>query len=385
MKNLLVLGFIFHSIVAFSQQDIYDSIFVDGFWRTFNVHLPPSYSKFNTYPLVLGFHGGQQAATSAQGWSVFAYQSELSEKADNSDFIVVYPEGLVFNQNRTWNAGTCCMPAMNQGYDDVSFVDVLLDTLFLDYSIDASRVYATGSSNGGMLCYRLACELSNRIAAIAPNACSNMFAPCNPENKVPVINFHSKVDPIVNYTGGFGGNPILASIFFPSQDSVLNLWVGLNNCFSRDTIINGNGDNYDFIKLTDCACGIEMHHYATSDGSHSWPGGNPNNNPVSTQINATDLLWDFFQNYTLGCFPAGLSEMPKLEFEIYPNPAQTELHIEGVPINFSGEFLLMNQQGKIVLKSGIVSKLSVSSLSVGLYYLLIFDDHVYYSQKFMKE
>jgi len=210
-----IILFLLLSNLTFAQTDIYDSIYVGGYWRTYNVHLPPGYYSAAKYPLIMGFHGGQQAATSLQGWTAFAYQSKLSEKSDSSGFIVVYPEGLVINQNRSWNAGTCCPPAMNFGIDDVGFVNAMLDSIFNNYSIDTTRVYATGSSNGGMLCFRLACELSHRVAAIAPNACSQMYYPCNPVNKIPIINFHSKVDSTVLYAGGFGGNPILGNIYFP--------------------------------------------------------------------------------------------------------------------------------------------------------------------------
>ena len=247
--NTSIFFLLVSATFVYAQADIYDSIYVGGYWRKYNTHLPAGYHSNTRYPLVIGLHGGQQAASSSLGWTAFAYQSKLSEKADSAGFIVVYPEGMVFNQNRSWNAGNCCPPATNLNVDDIGFIDNLLDTLFSNYSIDTTRVYATGSSNGGMLCYRLACELSHRFAAIAPNACSHMYFPCNPTNKIPVISFHSKVDPIVPYTGGMGGAPPLTTLYFPSQDSTMTLWSQKNDCQSIDTIINVNGTNYYFIKI----------------------------------------------------------------------------------------------------------------------------------------
>jgi polyhydroxybutyrate depolymerase len=362
-KKFTFLTFLLFLANLISGQDIYDSIYAGGYWRKYNIHLPQGYNPNYAYPLVFGFHGGQQAATSSQGWTLFAYQSKLSEKADNSGFIVVYPEGLVFNQNRSWNAGNCCPPAINQNVDDVGFINNLLDTLFSNYSIDTIRVYATGSSNGGMLCYRLACELSHRFAAIAPNACSQMYFPCNPTNKIPIISFHSKVDPIVPYTGGMGGAPPLTTIYFPSQDSTMNLWSQKNNCQTRDTIINGNGINYDFIKIYNCSCNVEIHHYATTDGSHSWPGGNPNNNPVSTQISATDLLWSFFQNYTLGCMTTGVQEISERYHQeiVYPNPFKDELTIE---VNEPSRVTLTNVLGQAVKTVNVSSKTTLETISL---------------------
>jgi polyhydroxybutyrate depolymerase len=373
MNNILLFICMNFMMLAssYGQTDIYDSLFVGNIWRKYNIHLPTNYDSNTNYPLILGFHGGQQAATSSQGWTVFAYQSKLSEKADDSGFIVVYPEGRVFNQNRSWNAGNCCPPAMNQNVDDVGFIDNLLDTLFSNYSIDTTRVYATGSSNGGMLCYRLACELSHRLAAIGPNACSQMYFPCNPANKIPIISFHSKVDPIVFYNGGMGAAPPLTTIYFPSQDSTMNLWTQTNNCQSRDTIINGNGTNYDFIKTHNCSCNVEIHHYATTDGSHSWPGGNPNNNPVSTQISATDLLWSFFQNYTLGCLTTGIENPVKknTKIDLFPNPFSNKIYLK----NTTGKeiFTLINDIGQVIWTGKNIEQQDFSNLPNGLYFLRI--------------
>lgn len=362
-------------ITAFCQSDMYDSIYVGNVWRSYNIHLPTSYNSSTNYPLIVGFHGGQQAATSAQGWTVFAYQSNLSEKADSSGFIVVYPEGRVFNQNRSWNAGDCCPPAMNQDVDDVGFIDNLLDSLFANYPIDTTRVYAAGSSNGGMLCYRLACELSHRFAAIATNACSQMYFPCHPINKIPIISFHSKVDPIVFYNGGMGGVPPLTTFYFPSQDSTLHLWSQNYHCQSRDTIINGSGTDYDFIKIHNCSCNVEMHHYATTDGSHSWPGGNPNNNPVSTQISATDLLWSFFQNYYLGCEANEIQENRELDWKIMPNPCSDFVTISTCARGL-GNFKIYNHLGqwiKEVDSNESVWTFSTTNWAPGVYYIFSVD------------
>jgi polyhydroxybutyrate depolymerase len=363
--NFLILSF------SFGQIDIYDSIYIGNVWRKYNIHLPLGYTSNTNYPLILGFHGGQQANSSKLGWTAFAYQSKLSEKADSSGFIVVYPEGLVINQNRSWNAGNCCPPAMNQNVDDVGFIDYLLDTVFSDYSIDTTRVYATGSSNGGMLCYRLACELSHRFAAIAPNACSQMYYPCNPTNTIPVISFHSKVDPIVTYNGGMGGASPLTTMYFPSQDSTMDLWSKKNYCLKRDTIINGNGINYDFIKIHNCSCNVEIHHYATTDGSHSWPGGNPNNNPISTQISATDLLWSFFKKYTLGCVPTDIQDINERVYQniVYPNPFTNKLNLS----NMTGKehFTLFNYFGQIMWSGKDINNKDFSELTTGLYFLKV--------------
>jgi len=112
-KVFLFTFFIFFSWTSLWGQNIYDSIYVGNRWRTYMTHLPTGYNPSIQYPLVLCFHGGQNGAQSSQlGWQAIAFMSKLSQKADSAGFIVVYPEGTVINNNRTWNAGGV-LPARN--------------------------------------------------------------------------------------------------------------------------------------------------------------------------------------------------------------------------------------------------------------------------------
>ena len=373
-KFILALGLLITGInFAFGQTDIYDSIYVDQDWRTYNIHLPKGFKTNAKYALVFGFHGGQQAGRTEIGWRALPLQSLLSDKADKEGFIVVYPEGKEFVTGRSWNAGDCCPPSSSKGVDDVAFTKILLDSLFVKYPVDTTRVYATGTSNGAMFCYRLACELSHRIAAIAPNAASLMQQPCNPTKKVPIISFNSKIDPIVPYYGGFGptGIPFLKDVYFPAQDSTLRIWSRANSCSQRDTIVNGKNNGFDFIRLRDCGCDAEVHHYATSDGGHSWPGGIPNDvSPVSKQLNATDLLWSFFQKYTLKCSTTGLENALETNTKMaaYPNPFSNKINLT----NATGveNLTLMNCFGQFIWKGKNIDQQDFSALSPGLYYLI---------------
>ena len=368
----LQLGLLF-AFAASDAQNIYDSVLVGTTQRTYMTHLPTGYDPGKRYAVLLAFHGGQQAGRTEIGWQALALQGRLSEKADREGFIVVYPEGQEFTTGRSWNAGDCCPPSASKGVDDVAFVDVMLDELFRDYRIDTTRVYATGTSNGGMLCYRLACELSHRIAAIAPNACSHMIQPCNPVNRVPIISFHSRVDPVVRYNGGNGPQdvPFLKDVFFPSQDSNLVVWQQRNGCTKRDTIVNGGTLGYSFIRLSNCDCDVEVHHYATADGGHSWPGGAPNNvSPPSTQLNATDMLWDFLRRYTLGCAITSVSdEQTSSAIVVYPNPAESLLSISG--LSGTASFTITDVLARPLLTGTTSGNIDITSLARGSYVLTL--------------
>ena len=133
--------------------------------RAYFVHIPKSYDGSKPYPVVLAYHGG---ASTAEGMTRF---SGLSEAADKHGFIVVYPSGTGnLDKALTWNGGNCCGYAMQKQIDDVDFTRAVLDDLARVVKIDPKRVYATGMSNGAIMAYRLASELSDRIAAIAPVA-----------------------------------------------------------------------------------------------------------------------------------------------------------------------------------------------------------------------
>jgi len=265
-------------------------ITVDGVNRTYTVNLPPDYYENSSFALVLGFHGGGGSS------SQFESSSKLTEKANNAGFIVVYPNGSGTIQ--TWNAGQCCGYAINEGIDDVKFISQLIDQLVIDYKIDPKRVYATGHSNGGMLCYRLACELANKIAAIAPNGCTMVNTDCNPLRPVPILHMHSKLDEHVPYNGGYGNG--VTGIYCEPVDSVLTGWSLKNGCTVSKQLTESTS-LYSFYQWTGCN-NSRIDYYLTEDGGHGWPGGlpgGPNSDIPSTAISANDLLWSFFQQYQL--------------------------------------------------------------------------------------
>src|SRR4030042_572429 len=132
-------------------------------------------------PLVIVLHGGGGNAQSTAG------MTGMNVKADSSGVIAVYPNGngrLSDEKLLTWNAGNCCGYALDNNIDDVAFIRSLIDDLQSKLAIDQSRVYATGISNGGMMSYLLACQLSDKIAAIAPVAGTMGMNSCLPAQPV---------------------------------------------------------------------------------------------------------------------------------------------------------------------------------------------------------
>jgi polyhydroxybutyrate depolymerase len=274
------------------------TITVDGLERTYTLNLPPNYYDASDFSLVIAMHGGGGSAQQ------FESTNKLTEKANAAKFIVVYPEGVQSTgilKARSWNAGGCCDYAVAQNINDIKFISLLIDKLVATYKIDAKKVYATGHSNGGMLSYRLACELSNKIAAIAPNSCTMVASSCNPTRAVPVLHMHSVLDQNVPYQGGLVNGTGTQGVYMPPLDSVMTVWSLKNTCSNvAQVVVNDN--KYKLTKWTNCSGNVTVQYYLTKDGGHGWPGGlpgGPNSDTPSTVINANDLLWDFFQQYQL--------------------------------------------------------------------------------------
>ncbi len=277
----------------FIRTSDYKSFPFEGVKRYYKVHLPKEYSRDRQWPLVLVFHGGGGNADSA------AWVSQMNDKADQEGFIVVYPEGTGPYQHRmlTWNAWTCCGPAMERNVNDAKFIRELLFALDRKYMLDPRRIYATGFSNGGMFTYKLACELSDIIAAFAPIA-GAMNGDCYPQRPIPLIVFHGMRDERVPYNGGMGSKSLKTRYDSAVSDSV-GYFSYHNNCLS--TPERRNYGNVIVDSYIGCQNGGDVEVYSIVDQGHAWPGGKKalrmGADEPTTDISATDLMWDFFQRH----------------------------------------------------------------------------------------
>ena len=270
----------------------YDSIEVDGLDRSFLVNVPKQYKNDSPVPLVIVLHGtGGQAGQSERDY-------RWTEKSNTENFIVVYPEGM---QNtgrlklRSWNAGRCCHYAMEENIDDVKFIKQLIEELSAKYSIDRKRLFITGISNGGMLAYRLGCEMADQISAIA-SVSGNLLTskPCESSQSIPLLHIHSKLDTKVPYEGGIG----LGGYYFPPADSGLQIFVRRNGCVNDPVVVEQ--PEYRLAQWEECDGNSVVQSYLLYDGGHSWPGGlrpTPRSDAPSTAINATDVIWEFFKQH----------------------------------------------------------------------------------------
>lgn len=258
-----------------------------GIRRDYLVHVPAK-AIGHPAPMLLALHGGGgDMDYQAQNYGIV-------EKADEAGFIAVFPNGTSRFQSgilATWNAGACCGRAVEQKIDDVGFLKAVIERVATQVSIDRNRVYATGMSNGGLMSYRMACEASDMIRAIAPVAGTDNTLSCKPSRAVPVIHFHAKDDSHVLFTGGHGPDALVKTNFTSVSASVAK-WVGLNRASPQaKTILSATGAT---CTRHDGPAPVQL--CVTDSGGHSWPGSRSrraNKNPTQA-INANDRMWDFF-------------------------------------------------------------------------------------------
>jgi polyhydroxybutyrate depolymerase len=254
-----------------------------GHVRAYWVHVPPDYDPTVGTPVVLNFHGLTSNAAQQQLWS------RLFDETDRRQMIAVHPEGL--GAQPSWNAGACCGFAADTAVDDVGFVDAMLDALAAELCVDPARVYAMGMSNGGFLSHRLACELSDRVAAITSVTGVLGIDECAPTRPVPVLQIHGTEDTLVPYEGNEQ---------FVSVAATVAGWVERNGCTAGPEETFASGDTR-CEAWRGCDAGAEVALCTVEGGGHTWPGGwpIPALGHTTDEISATAAALDFFEQHAL--------------------------------------------------------------------------------------
>jgi polyhydroxybutyrate depolymerase len=240
------------------------TINVGGRDRGYRLHKPPGVPASTALVIVL--HGGFGTGDYAErnyGWD---------QLADAQKFVVAYPNGL----NRAWNvngAGCCGKPA-KEGIDDVGFITAAVADIEKNVSINASHVYATGMSNGGMMDYTLACD-TTLFAAIGPVS-GTQLNPCRSPHPVSVMAIHGTADPLIPCDGGPGRG--FVHLDGPPIQDINAFWRNVDHCATPAVTTSGSvttstagcPDNRSVVLIT------------IDGGGHHWPDF------------ATEKLWQFF-------------------------------------------------------------------------------------------
>jgi polyhydroxybutyrate depolymerase len=217
----------------------------------------------------------------------------------------VYPDGVGAGAdgsvNRTWNGGRCCGVAVREAVDDVTFIRLLVGELSAAYTVDPARVFAAGHSNGGVMAYRLACELSDVIVAIGLQSSSLEVDGCAPSRPVSVLHVHGTADAAVPIDGGLGPEGVSGVDWRVPLDGAAS-FAELIGC-PPDPARTTDEANADLTIDTwrPCDDGTEVR-FVTVDGApHSWFGpGRPGTRPGVELYNGLDTsaeIWAFLTTH----------------------------------------------------------------------------------------
>lgn len=353
------------SIALAAQQTINGTIQYDGLERSYILYIPAIYeAEGPEVPLILNFHGYTSTANEQM------FYGDFRGIADTANFLVVHPMGTEDNSGTThWNVGWG-----GSTVDDIGFTNALLDTLVANYQINEDRIYSTGMSNGGFMSYELACELSERIAAIASvtgTMNAGRFATCNPGHPMPVLEIHGTADATVPYNG---------ANWIEGTEEVVAFWADFNNLNAEPSITDvpntntNDGSTVEHWVYSAGSNGVQVALFKILGGGHTWPGtifGFPGTN---YDINASQEIWRFFSRYDInGLIPVTSTKETLAEntVRVFPNPATNVINLTGTPAAGSA-YQLSTLTGQ-VLETGFLSaahpQIEVTTLPKGVYLL----------------
>jgi polyhydroxybutyrate depolymerase len=293
-----------------AQSTVTGSFVHGGLTRDYRIYIPAAYTAGNPVPVVFNLHGyGSNMLEQEQ-------YGDFRAIADTANFIIIHPNGTPDGSAElNWNSfGLTTV-------DDVGFLSRLLDTVMANYSVNPNRVYSTGMSNGGFMSYHLACNLSNRITAVASVTGSmttgNMNA-CSPSHPTPIMQIHGTSD---------GTVPYLGNAYFVAIETLVLNWVAENNCSTTPVTVNvPNTNTTDGCTATQYIYsggtnGATVEFFKVTGGAHTWPGAPIAIGVTNMDFSASKEIWRFFSQFTLSQLLSN-DELDKEElFTVFPNPS----------------------------------------------------------------
>lgn len=294
LSSLLLVLLTPQAVQAAKPESQLFEIAVAGSTRSYKLFVPASAGQ-GELPLMIVMHGGLGNADETER------TTGMNRVAASNQFMVAYPNGTgsrLLKNRRTWNAGKCCGPAVEQNVDDVQFIHGMLADIAKHHPLDRSRVYATGISNGAMMAYRLACEAPQDIAAIIPVSGTLALNSCAGAKGVPILHIHGSKDSNVPYAGGMGENAI-AGVAHRSVPETLQIMAKAHGCggSSEQALPDGS-------QLTSWSCPsqapVELR--LIPNGEHVWPGGDSRRNRklYAGNFSASQAAWDFAKQFRKG-------------------------------------------------------------------------------------
>jgi polyhydroxybutyrate depolymerase len=361
---------------CYAQTTVQGNFSFESENRTYRTYIPAVYTGTESVPLILNLHG-----YGSNSFEQMLYGS-FTAIADTANFIIVHPDGTEDNTgSQFWNSFGLSAP------NDVAFLSALIDTMIATYNIDPTRIYSTGMSNGGFMSYTLACELSERITAIASVTGAMVVGQnntCNAEHPTPAMQIHGTADATVPYNGN--------STMMATED-VVQYWVDFNACNSTaemtsvpNTNTNDNCTAEHYI-YTGGNNGATVEFFKVIGGGHSWPGAIFNINTTCMDFNASKEIWRFFSQYQLSALTStdDITQANADMVRVFPNPSAALVNLvfesDGVK-----HIRITNAMGQTIENYSHAGSQAVwNAPASGIYFITVQNGSQVQTWKFIKE
>jgi polyhydroxybutyrate depolymerase len=252
----------------------YATMILGNKFRDYRIYQPPTLDMTKPAPIVIVLHGSPIDASGLEG--LIHFQAEASA----GGFLAVYPDGC----DQDWD------PSHNSY--DIVFIGKMLDKLESQFQVDRSRVYVTGVSAGGIMAYRVACDMADRIAAVASVAGSMWWDDCKPARPISILEMHGTLDANLPYDGGrstYHGQTL------PPVMSVVQRWVGFDACPGQPAVSQTGITKTS--SWTGCDGGTVVRLDTVVGGHHTWFGSTYD--PVPGEPDFNTVAWSFLHQFQL--------------------------------------------------------------------------------------
>lgn len=197
----------------------------------------------------------------------------MIEHARTRGVYLIIPDGTLDGEGlRYWNATSFCCGFEPRDADDETYLRNLVHEAIERFPIDPARVYFAGHSNGSFMSLRMACRMSDEVAAIAGFAGSDAptAMPCVPTAPVSILHIHDTPDEDVPYAGR-------GDDFHPGAEELVDRWAAFNGCSPGRVSMGANidltpdteGAETERYHYNGCPEGVDVVLYKMIGGSHS--------------------------------------------------------------------------------------------------------------------
>ena len=316
-------------------------------------------------PLVFVMHGFTGDASGIKNYS------GMNQIADQYGFAVCYPRGTIDSGgNRFWNVGYAFHE--DETVNDVGFLTELATYLQTNYDLNPDFTFATGMSNGGEMCYMLACQANDTFKAVAPVAgmiLQDILDDCQDSNPIPIFEIHGSQDDVTPISGDPNNNDGWGA--YPSIPFTINYFSEKNECSTLQTETLPDIDLSDgsYVVSEKHLNGInnnEVWYYEIIGGGHDWPGAWGN-----MDINAGEEAWLFFQKYIDDILSSNSYSFLEKNIDVFPNPTNGLLHIESNNLFEILEVTLYNTLGTTIEINPSNESIDLSDINTGIYFLSV--------------